>query len=367
MGEAVGRAVGALFLIGLLVIYFEWGDIVRLTADGDRGDIALWVWATDAAPGDTLDARARVDGGERASIEGIRIRGGGERQYAIGDGIGWGQTITARKYDSAASTHDFTFRIPESALPGSTIELEFEVFASEAVGYVTTYSNQSVNETFTISVDIYSKTTSALHRLGRVVLAFGSWCGVIALIVIVRGWYARRKRRPSSLWYLLALPYSVLGYVWFYNQLSAATRFHGLLLALAAIVGWMMALVVAARLVKYRYLPRYTVHPALIPTEATEPYRAADVRVTTKPLFELEAAWAGAGFVTLRRKDYLEVKLPTGVAIVPIPPSEAFGGEPFEIRSHDRNELIDLLEVTSKVLGPLSCKELRDAPFPYVG
>lgn len=364
VAQSLVQLGAVVLMIGVAVVYFLWGDIVRLTADDARNDIALWVWATDAAPGDTFSARARIDGGERASITGVAIEGAGRRQWAHGDGESWGDTITARGVDPASSTLDFAFEIPANARPGTTLTLMFEVHAVEARGMISRFTNEVTGESFTVLVRVYSHAESVLRRTGRAVLAGGSWIAVIVVLVFARGWYARRKRKPGMWWIHLAAPYACLGHVWFYAQMSAAVRLHGALLAMVATAVWLLAIAVAERLARYRYLPRYTVYPALIPTEGAA-YRAAHVQATVKPIFDLEAAWSADGFVTLRRGRYLVVAR-RGVSIVPVPASESIGGEPFEVRSHDRDELIDLLEVASKVLGPLSCKELRDAPFPYV-
>ncbi len=117
---------------------------------------------------------------------------------------------------------------------------------------------------------------------------------------------------------------------------------------------WLAAFAVAARITRYAGLVAYTAEPVLIPTEDGTPFRGAGVAVPVKPLADLETAWFGAGLVVRRERGELVITMARkGVAIVPLPASESFGAEPFEVRAKDRVVALAVLEAVSPLLGEL--------------
>ena len=70
-----GRLAGLAILIGLVIAYFVRVELVKLSATDVQGDVALWLYAEDLAPGDRFDARAWVDDSlSRETIEWVRAQ-----------------------------------------------------------------------------------------------------------------------------------------------------------------------------------------------------------------------------------------------------------------------------------------------------
>jgi hypothetical protein len=219
----VGRAVGLPLSLALLGLWLKWPAIARFHADQTSGDVALTVYTRDVSPGGTLDAYVRVDGGERAALGTIVVRGAGDDQRIPGSAVTWGGKIKGGSGEASTNT-DFEIAVPETVAPGP-LQLEIEVHFIEAHANPIdkTFINGRSHETFTYEVMVTTPAWTAAFRIGRVLLALGSWVGVVWLLVWLARTFARRELTPSPLWLVLVVPYAYIGYIWFAHQLTIAT------------------------------------------------------------------------------------------------------------------------------------------------
>src|SRR5262245_43706774 len=127
--DLIGRGIAALVMIGVAVTYFAWGSIVRLGADSSDHDVALWIYDDDAVRGGTIDARVRIDSGDRVRINWVTVDGAGPRQQFGGAGQEWGDTIQVKQGgvpDEATASMSFTIRLPAE---GDAVHLVIRVGA----------------------------------------------------------------------------------------------------------------------------------------------------------------------------------------------------------------------------------------------
>jgi hypothetical protein len=344
--------------IAAAIAFLAWGSIIRITADAREGDVALWIYDTDVVRGGQIEARVRIDGGLRARIVGIAIEGGGKHQFVAGEGQQWGKKIVSSVFDRGTAEVDFQIAVPPDTSPGTTLHLEIAIDTVIArAWFVRSFGEEERHTIFHRDVVVHSPLAGALRRLGRAAIALGSAGAVIALLVLARAWYLRRDRRPGSAWIFLLVPHGGLGYAVILPQLSAATGLHGAFFGFVCLATWYAILAIPGRLTLPFGVRRYTVSPAMIPTEAMrDPYRSAHVSPVVQPAIALEAAWMASDLVVSRKRRALSVALP-GVepAIVPVPRSGTFGGGPFEIFSSDRHTVMKMLDAVAPLLGELRC------------
>jgi hypothetical protein len=113
----LGQGIGALVAFAILIIAFAWGDFLRLTADAETKQLVLWSYDRDAAPGQTLDGRLWADGHEIANVYVYQLIDADHVEIL-------GEAFAEREHES--NTLDFTFKVPEGAVPGSMLALRFE-------------------------------------------------------------------------------------------------------------------------------------------------------------------------------------------------------------------------------------------------
>lgn len=330
---ATGRLVGTLVFVALIVLYVAVPSLViELTATDVRGDVALWLYDSDAAPGDHLSATVRTDTLERSSIAYVEVYGPGRERVR-------------RFRGDDDDVLDFTIDVPQDA--GNEIAVAIEVEYVHAGGLW-------FNESFSASIPVYGRTESLLRRSGKAALALVSWLALIALDVLRRRWYARRHRRPGRGWLLGLVPVTAVGWLWFAELLEHATRLHGWWFVMAAVAVWLLGLTLAERRTRLSGTRAYLVEQVMVDAAPHEPFRGADVRVPVHPVSDLELAWFGAGFSVERVGDALRISKPgSGVVMIPLPASASLGGEPFEIHASDKQVAVDVLEPAAKLLGEL--------------
>ena len=218
------------------------------------------------------------------------------------------------------------------------------------------------HETFAYDIIVMTPVAATAFKLGRVVLALGSWFLVIAVLAASSRWHAKRERSASAAWLVLVLPYGYLGYTWFATQLTIATGASATPFVILAIAAWLAALLVAARVADTASRRKYRVSSAAPKVElASEPspYRAPDVvPVRTATVEAVTDTWLSTGLIVIERRGHLVVKQMNGSeqAVVAIPDSRVFGDEPFEIRARSRQIVHDMITALVPVLGPLRCR-----------
>jgi len=350
------RLLFALLMIGLVVVHFEWGPILRCFATASEGDVGMWLYASDAAPGDRLEGRARVDAGKRVVISGVRVERAGEIQTTEGHAVGWGDTITSSDLDEDDDELDFSFTIPDNATPGSELALSITVrYTAAHMSGLGEFSNSSRSVTFAEVVTVHGRGASVLRRIAKGALAVGSWAAVLVLTLAILRSHARRRRDPSAAWVLAIIPYAIVGVVWFSALIDGATRLHGWWLTAASLALWFAAVAVAMYMTRYADLVAYTVEPMMIAAgSGGSPFRGGEAEVRVKSVAELDLAWFGAGLIVRRRNRELVIAMRgQGIAVVPVPASEIFGDTPFEVRATNRTVALTVLEVVSPLLGEL--------------
>lgn len=337
--EAIGRGIALLLMIGLAVTYFCWGSIVRVGADHSEGDIALWVYDADAERGGTIDAKVRVDNGDRVRINSITVDGAGERQSFGGAGQSWGNTIEVRENsvpDDASAVKEFTIRLPEDA---DSAHLVIRVSTTAALNLGRSFYNDNQKAEFLHEVALHGAAGS--RRAMRIAGAFALLAAIVGLLVAVRRRFQRRGQRPNAIWLVLLLPYAMVGYLGFAKQLALGLHIHGVLFGLLGMVVWFVALALPGRITGPLGLRPYRV----------EPEKPADVATVT-----LESEWIANGMGVTRRGRWLYVGIPGAEpARVRIPGSETFGREPFEIEAPDRATVEAMLVGAARHLGTVRC------------
>ena len=87
-------------LVGLfvvaLVLYVYWDSLVRWTADDHNDEAVMWLYATDIAPGGTIEGRVEVEAGLKLAIRRVVVTGAGEEQVIPGHDVTWGELISTR-------------------------------------------------------------------------------------------------------------------------------------------------------------------------------------------------------------------------------------------------------------------------------
>ena len=355
--DAGASGVVALLFVGAAALYLTWPTITRWTADETEGDAALWLYANDAAPGDDLEGRVRIDTGLRIAIRGIRVLGAGTEQVVGGQQPGWGDTITAHVTDEAKAEAEFSFTIPQDAVPGSSLDLTIELsyVAAEQSG-MKSFSNAEQDEVFHQTVAVHTHLASVLRRGGKALLALLSWLAMIAGLTAATRWYAQRRREPNTAWVLGLVPYAFAGWAWFATLLEHAMRVHGWWVVAICQVIWFGAFWVVARLTRFAGMSSYVAEQVMIAHDAASdaPFRGGSIAARVTSLAPLETAWFGAGLVVRREGRRLVLTLPgRGDAVVPVPETETFGGAPFEVRAKERDVALAVLEAAAPLLGEL--------------
>ena len=92
----------------------------------------------------------------------------------------------------------------------------------------------------------------------------------------------------------------------------------------------------------------------LIDMAADMPFRGASMVAPIRPVEDLENVWLAVGLAVRRAGRDLIVTAPGGpFAVVPVPASASFGGEPLRFRAND-SELAELMVATaSNLLGEM--------------
>ncbi len=357
----MARLIAIAILIGLATLYFKWPDLARMHATETAGDVALTVYTREVAPGGTIDAHVRLDGGTRAAIGTIEVTGAGRAQRFGGVGAGWGDRITD-SLDEATAKTDFAIDVPPDVAPGSELELAITVHYVEAHAMIGTFTNDRASEKFTYRITVMTPFWATAFKIGRIALALGSWFLVVGLLAIGGRWYARRERSPSSALLILVLPYSYLGYVWFANQLSIATGANATPFVLLAMSTWLGALGIGSRVADSASRRHYRVTSAVPKPETVvepDPYRVpGTVPVRTASVEEVTDAWLRTGLIVIEKRGHLTIKMMNGSerAIVTIPKSRVFGDEPFDIRARYSQIVRDMITALVPLLGPLRCR-----------
>jgi hypothetical protein len=349
--NAAAGALLAVLLLCAAIVYVAWGSIVRLDADATENGIALWVYDDDAERGGSIDARIRIDAGERVRIDGIEVRGGGLRQRFGGGGQTWGTTLEGRRVPASASASvDFAIKLPD--IDAETVRLVIRVDATAAVSYsMTTFSNVDHAVTFTHDVRLHGSAT--VRRAIRVACALGAGVLVVGLLVLARRRCIRRNHRPHGAWALLLVPHAVVGWLCT-RQLAIALGVHGLWFIPVGMIAWWALLALPGRLTGPLGLRRYRIAPAVVPTAAEGgAYRTAAVPERVVPALDVEGAWMAAGLVVQRRRGWIEVgPMHAEPARVRIPRGDSFGG-PFDIHAADRATVERMLVAVAPLLGEL--------------
>lgn len=355
--SAGGTVFGLIGVVVVAVLYFKWGDVLRLTADDKTDEVGLWVYAHDVAPGQKVDARVRLDAGSRAVISGIEVGGAGAPQQFDGGGESWAIGSRVSALETGTADVGFAFQVPADT-PEGPLDLSFTVDGKHMLAIDTTGYVSDVQAVLTTTIHVYSASTSRWRRIGRVALALGAAAGLFVAIVAVRRRYQRKRAHPSAWWNLgwLALP--VVGYIAFSSQLLAAARLHAMPWH-AILLGWMAIPLLAMERTGELGKRGYVVRP-LVGGDASGEGVYRDASAPQQPTMTpmaVELAWIDAGFRVESTKRGLHVLAPTGPhAFVPLPASGQFGGgEPFTIESDDRTHVGNMLDALVRGLGELRC------------
>lgn len=319
-----GRAVGIAVLVAGVVAFFAGRELVALTADESTGAYGLWIHDRDVGPGSRIAIRVRaLEIG--LGIENVAVHFGGK---------------------SADSTYGNW---------SDSVEVTVPMSSRLTVGKTYTIEVDAGNAHWEREVYVHSESTATLRRAGRAVAAFVALGAMAAMLVWVTRLGFRRRWQTWRVWYLLAVPHIVVGYLVFAAPLAAAVQTHSLTFELAALAVWCLVMVVPRVIQLRRGLPRYTAASALIAHDAPDaPFRAARVRETFESLDRLENVWSAAGFVVRRRRRELILTMPGfSPAVVVIPRSELFGAEPLELYARDPELARTILQRAAEVLGPL--------------
>jgi hypothetical protein len=353
------RAIGILAAVVAVILYLTWGTVIRWTADEVTPPVALWLSAGDAAPGDQLAARVRIDTGLRVRITRITVTGAvGVETSQLGEREPWGSEL-ADRLDEATDEHAFAIQIPDDAATGEALPVTISVAFVAAERAWNGFEDRRARVDFQRVIPVYSKPASLLRRAGRAALAIAMWLAVVfgALRIVRR--FAERGAATSSGWVLLIAPFAVLGYVAFVPLLAQATRLSGWGFGAACMAAWMAAILVIERRARRFGNRRYVVAQTQVAGPTAEAYRSSGAAIATRTPRELELCWAATGLQTRCDADELVIRAPgRPEAIVPIPSTGAFGGgQPFEIQCRDRDLVIDLVTMATSELGDLTWSE----------
>ncbi len=322
----LGQGIGTLVAIAIVVFAFAWDDVVRWTADETGDHFAAWFYDTDAAEGEVLDARVRVDSGQ---LTGVRV-------YAHDDEIGG--TIVRGPSELAASLL-FEYRVPAEV--GETLELTVAI-----------HTTRGETIRFPHRVTVISRTASALRRLAKGGLALALFAAATVLVFALKRRALRRGGQESPLW---LVPVVLIGAVSFVPLAEQATRGNGPWFFAVMLAGWAAAgFALAERLNRRIGLAPYTAVPMLVDMEGHEAFRDPSVRAPIRPIADLENAWSAIGLLVRRAGRELIVTGPGGrIAVVPVPASELVGGGPLVVRASEPEFADLLIAAASDVLGEL--------------
>lgn len=309
----------------IVIAYAMLGEVLSLTADDVDHDVLVWYYDADAAPGQTLHGRAWVDG-VNTEVVGVEVA-------YYGDPIG------------ASSDGDFAFTLPATAKSGDELDIvvktkpEFELTSFKRV------------------LTLTSPVMSALRRAGKAGLALAMLAVQAAVLFLLARRALRRQRVASAFW---IAPVIAVGYLAFVPLALDITRLHGVWFDGLAVAAWTVAAyALADRLNRRLGLTRYAAVQLLVDlapgdAPAGDAFRQARVAAPIRPAEDLSNAWAALGLVVERAGGDMIVSGPGGrFAVVPVPRSESFGGEPLVFRTNDP-EFADLLvAAASDVLGEL--------------
>ncbi len=333
--------------------------ITRLSADETADDVSVWIYDSDASPDHSIEARVRLVGGYRARIDRVTVDFAGQRHVFNGAGDTWDQEIVVHELDDISTDAEVEVVVPTPpvAADGERLLLELRVdFTRAEPGANHTFYDETRSTTFRRDVIFYTPRTSLVRRVGKAGLALLAAALVVLVIVAVRVWLVRRNQEPSNVWVLLLFPYPVLGYVAFIAPSSDATRLHGSLFVIVALVAWFALLRLPAWFARRAGLHRYTVSQVMLPMEGTDAYREPSHAVPIRPAVEIEAEWIAAGLrVRSTKREIVVGRAGITPARVPIPVVEQFGGAPFVILSRDRQLVIAMLDAIAPMLGELRC------------
>ena len=324
----VGQAIGWVVAVAIVIGYAMLGDALRLTADDADGDVLIWFYDGDAAPGQHMQGRAWVDGDENWVV-GVDV-------MFYGAKIG----VDDCPADCQASSADFDFTIPATAKTGDELDIDVET----KPGYRHTR--------FKRALAVTSPRMSALRRAGKAGLALAALAAQAGLLFLLARRALRRQRSPSPFW---LLPVVAAGYLAFVPLAIDVTRLHGVWFDGVGLAAWAAAAyAVADRLNRRIGLARFEVVQLLHDMAGADAYREANVSVPIRPVDDLANAWAALGLNVERAGRDLIVTGPgKRIAIVHVPRSESVGGEPLVFRASDAEYADLLVAAASDVLGEL--------------
>jgi hypothetical protein len=170
-------------IILLVLIYFRWDSLLRLSATHNEGNMSVWVYNPDVAPGDKLLLCVGVYGGLHAEIDSVEVRHG-ERALRLPGSHRTKSTI--RLHDRGADQLQLEWDVPADASPGETMTLRVQVTYTLAKpsGKGFTYTTKREQEAVEVPVTVLAhEEASRWHfwQAGRalglfaLVLAFGFW------------------------------------------------------------------------------------------------------------------------------------------------------------------------------------------------
>jgi hypothetical protein len=324
----LGQGIGLLVAIGLVIAFALLGDALRLSADDADGDVLVWFYDADAAPGQRLAGRVWVDGVATTVV-------GGDVKL-IGQQIG----VDDCPADCKASYADFDFVVPEDV--GDAVTLDISVETRPGPEW----------KRFQRIVPLYGKGMSVLRRVGKAVLAL-ALIGIRALLLFGLARRAtRRQRDPSGFW---LVPVIAVGYLAFVPLMIDATRLLGLWFDAVALAAWFTAASwLATRLDRHIGLTSFEAHLMMVEMAADAPFRGASSVAPIRPVEDVENAWLEVGLAVRRAGADLIVTAPGGAfAVVPVPASASFGGEPLRFRASDPDLAELMVSAATNVLGEL--------------
>jgi len=316
----VGRAIGVLVAIAIVIAYAMLGEVLALTADDADHNVLVWFYDADAAPGQTLHARAWVDGVD-TEVVGVKVA--------------YYDDVLGESDDG-----DVAFTVPANARSGDELDLvvktkpDFELTSFKRV------------------LDVTSPVMSALRRAGKAGLALVLLAVQAVLLFGIQRWALRRQRVASAFW---IAPVLAVGYLAFVPLAIDVTRLHGVWFDGVALAAWAAgAYAVADRLNRRIGLARYEAVQLLHDMAGTDAYRESNVSAPIRPVDDLANAWSALGLNVERAGRDLIVTGPgKRIAIVAVPRSESVGGEPLVFRASDSDYADLLVAAASDVLGEL--------------
>ena len=317
-----------LVAIVLVIAFALLGDALRLTADDADGDVCRVVlrqrrgaprrgW--QAACGSTASA---------PSVVGADVK-------LVGEQIG----VDDCPADCKSSYADFDFTVPEDV--GDAVTLDISVGTRPGPDW----------KRFKRVVPLYGRGMSALRRVGKAVLAL-ALLGVQALLLFALA--RRATRRQSRAERLLARAGGRAGLP---RVRAAADRRDAAARAVRSMRsrwrrGRFGASWVATRLDRHVGLATFEAHLALVEMAAGTPFRGAAHVAPIRPVEDVENAWLAVGLAVRRAGADLIVTAPGGAfAVVPVPASASFGGEPLVFRASDPDLAELMVSAATNVLG----------------